>query len=79
MKCIGDGKNRDIVVLLKDRIDVLTKWFNQNVAYIDEIETSDMSEEEKDMATRCVREENSDILIKLSCAYHKVHSDNYWC
>lgn len=55
MKCIGDGKNRDIVVLLKERIDVLTKRFNQNVAYIDEIETSDMSEEEKDMATRCVR------------------------
>ena len=25
MKCIGNGESRDIVVLLKDRIDSLTK------------------------------------------------------
>ena len=49
MKCIGNGESRDIVVLLKDRIDSLTKRFNQNVAYIEDINASDISEEEKEM------------------------------
>lgn len=75
MKCIGNGESRDIVVLLKDRIDSLTKQFNQNVAYIEDINASDISEEEKEMKTQCAREENSYILIKLSCAYQKLHPD----
>ena len=75
MKCIGNGESRDIVVILKDRIDSLAKQFNQNVAYIEEISTSDMSEEEKESAMESAREENSYILIKLSCAYQKLHPD----
>lgn len=55
MKCIGNGESRDIVVLLKDRIDSLTKRFNQNVAYIEDINASDISEEEKEMKTQCAR------------------------